>query len=160
MMIISACLCGVNCKYNGGSNTHSFYRELLRKGELIPLCPEQLGGLSTPRTACEISAGSGLDVIEGRARVYTRDGCDVTDRFIKGANEVLQIAIDSGADAAIFMSRSPSCGCGQVYDGSFSGMLVSGDGVTTAMLKKNGVKVWNDQDYLNDKGVYTGIESS
>ena len=160
MMIVSACLCGVNCKYNGGSNLHPFFRQLLRQGELIPICPEQLGGLPTPRTVCEISAGKGLDVIEGRARVYTRDGCDVTDNLLKGAREVLQIAINCGADSAILKSRSPSCGHGQIYDGSFSGKLVIGDGVSAAWLKKNGIIVWSDQEYLKDKGVCTGIESS
>jgi len=159
-MIISACLCGINCKYNGGSNLNPFYRQLLSQGELLPLCPEQLGGLSTPRTVCEITGGSGLDVVEGQARVHTLDGCDVTDNLLKGAREVLQIAIDSGAEAAILKSRSPSCACGQIYDGSFSGKLVMGDGVSAALLKMNGIKVWNDQEYLNDKGVCTGIESS
>lgn len=154
MKIISACLCGINCKYNGDDNLHPYYWELLRQGEFIPVCPEQLGGLPTPRSACELAGGTGEDVIDGKAKVITRDGNDLTQSFLKGAQETLRIARQVGADVAILQRRSPSCGCSKIYDGTFTGKLVDGDGVTAALLKRNGIKVWNDQDYLCEKGVH------
>lgn len=160
MKLISACLCGINCKYNGGNNLNPYYLDLLRQGDLIPICPEQLGGLTTPRTSSEVVGGTGEDVINGRAQVFTRNGHDVTESLLSGAKETLKIAIQVKADVAILQSRSPSCGCGHIYDGTFTGKLVEGDGVTTAMLKSNGITVWNDQNYLRDKGVCTSIESS
>jgi uncharacterized protein YbbK (DUF523 family) len=158
--LISACLCGINCKYNGGNNLNPYYWELLRQGDFIPICPEELGGLPTPRSACEVVGGTGDDVINGQAQVISRDGQDLTDVFIKGAQETLRVAIQNGVDGAILQSRSPSCGYGKIYDGTFTGKLIDGDGVTTALLKKNDIKVWNDQDYLGEKGVCISIESS
>jgi uncharacterized protein YbbK (DUF523 family) len=110
--------------------------------------------------ACELMGGTGADVISGKAQVFTRDGRIITDIFIKGAHETLRIAIHTGADTAILQSRSPSCGCGKIYDGSFTGKLVDGDGVSTALLRSKGIKVWNDQEYLCEKGVCTNIEGS
>ncbi|NLV22682.1 MAG: DUF523 domain-containing protein [Syntrophomonadaceae bacterium] len=152
MRVVSGCLCGINCKYNGANNRHEKFIKELRAGQLLPLCPEQLGGLPTPRSACEIVGGSGEDVLAGRARVINTAGEDVTECFIKGAQEFLAIIKQAGIDEAVLQRRSPSCGVGKIYDGSFSGHLVSGDGVTTALLKKHGIKVWNDEDYLQDKG--------
>jgi len=160
LKIVSACLCGINCKYNGGNNLNPYFLDLLSVGELIPVCPEQLGGLPTPRTACEIAGGTGIGVIDGQARALTRDGRDVTDSLLKGAQETLLIAIQASADEAILQSRSPSCGNGKIYDGTFTGKLINGDGVTSALLKQHGIRVWNDQDYLREKGVCTGIESN
>ena len=148
MKLISACLCGINCKYNGGNNLNPYFLEMLRQEDLIPICPEQLGGLPTPRSACEVVGGTGDDVIIGHAQVFTRDGRDFTEFFLKGAQETLSIAAQADVDGAILQSRSPSCGHGKIYDGTFTGKLIDGDGVTTALLKKNGIKVWNDQDYL------------
>ncbi len=160
MKLISACLCGINCKYNGENNLNPYYWELLRQGDFIPVCPEQLGGLPTPRSACEVVDGTGDDVINGQAQIMTSDGRDLTDLFLKGAQETLNIAIQNGVDGAILQSRSPSCGHGKIYDGSFTGNLIDGDGVTAALLKKNGIKIWNDQDYLREKGVCISIEGS
>ncbi|PKM76806.1 MAG: DUF523 domain-containing protein [Firmicutes bacterium HGW-Firmicutes-15] len=160
MKLISACLCGINCKYNGGNNMNPYYWALLRQGGFIPICPEQLGGLPTPRTASEVVGGTGEDVINGNAQVFTRDGQDLTNSFLKGAQETLRIAIQTGIDGAILQSRSPSCGHGKIYDGSFTGNLIDGNGVTVALLKKNDIKIWNDQDYLREKGVCISIESS
>jgi uncharacterized protein YbbK (DUF523 family) len=160
MKLISACLCGINCKYNGESNINPLYWELLRQGGFIPVCPEQLGGLPTPRSACEIVGGTGEDVINGDAPVLTADGRDLTDWFLRGARETLRIAIQTGVDGVVLQSRSPSCGHGMIYDGTFTGKLIAGHGVTAALLKKNGIKVWNDQEYLYEEGVCTEIESS
>jgi uncharacterized protein YbbK (DUF523 family) len=158
--IVSACLCGINCKYNGGNNLHPYYLELLSAGEIIPVCPEQLGGLPTPRTASEISGGTGKDLIEGHALAFTRDGIDVTAELLRGAGETLRIAINAEVDGAILQSRSPSCGKGVIYDGTFTGKFIKGDGVTSALLKQHGFPVWNEQEYLREKGVCSSVESS
>lgn len=160
MKIISACLCGVNCKYNGGNNLNPYFLDLLAMGELLPICPEQLGGLPTPRSACEISGGTGQDVAEKAALVINRNGIDVTPGFIRGAEETVRIAIRAQVDGAILKSGSPSCGTGNIYDGTFSRQMIKGDGVTAAMLKQHGIQVWNEQEYLREKGVCTSIESS
>lgn len=153
MRVISACLCGINCKYNGDNNRHEEFMKELREGQVLPLCPEQLGGLTTPRSACEIDGGSGEDVLAGQARVINAAGEDVTEFFVKGAQECLAVMRQAGIDEAVLQRRSPSCGVGKIYDGSFSGHLIAGDGVTAALLRQHGIKVWNDEDYLQHKGV-------
>ncbi len=153
MILISACLCGIKCKYNGEDNSDPFYVNLVKSRMAIPLCPEQLGGLPTPRPACEIRQGTGADVWAGLARVVNADGGDVTDRFIKGACETLRFVNRAGISEAVLQSRSPSCGAGQVYDGTFSRRLIQGDGVTAALLKSKGIKVWNNEEFKAVKGV-------
>ena len=130
-ILVSACLLGVECRYDGRGVLMSQAEELLSRHHLIPVCPEIMGGLATPRTPAE-RTGSG---------VVTRDGEDVTAAYEKGAGEVLKLARLSGCQAAILKERSPSCGSGTVYDGSFSGTLTAGDGIAAALLKKNGVMV-------------------
>lgn len=151
MIIVSACLAGLNCRYNGQSSLYKEVEELVRKGSAIVVCPEQLGGCPTPRPAAEISGGSGADVFDGKARVIRNDGKDVTQEFIKGAEEVLKIARITGAKIAILKSKSPSCGCGLIYDGSFSGKLIDGNGVAAELLMRNGVKVITEKDIKNQK---------
>lgn len=141
MYLASACLCGINCKYNGGNNLNSKVMELYKKGLVIPVCPEQLGGMTTPRNVKEIYNGTGLDVLEGRAKVLSPNGEDSTENFIKGAQEVLKIAKDIGITVAIMKAKSPSCGFGKIYDGTFSKKLIDGNGVTSELLIKNGIKV-------------------
>lgn len=141
MILVSACLCGTNCKYSGGNNLNSEVLQLLAEGKAIPVCPEQLGGLATPRPTAEISGGTGEDVLEGRAEVRTSSGVDVTDNFTRGARETLSIAKAAGVREAILKAKSPSCGCGLIYDGTFSGRLVEGNGVTAEILIRNGIIV-------------------
>ncbi|NSW92793.1 MAG: DUF523 domain-containing protein [Firmicutes bacterium] len=141
MIIVSACLAGLNCKYNGENNYNKVVADMVSRGEAIPICPEQLGGCPTPRRPCEIVGGTGADVLDGKARVITKDGKDVTSELIKGALEVLKIAKLIGAEEAILKAKSPSCGCGAIYDGTFSGKVVEGNGVTTELLQRNGIKV-------------------
>lgn len=148
MILISACLLGVNCKYDGKNNLREKLLEHFKGSNIIPVCPEQLGGLTTPRLPAEIVGGDGEDVLAGRAKVIRVDGVDVTDEFIKGAKETLNILKSLGAEKAILKSRSPSCGLRRIYDGSFSGTLVQGNGVTTALLKQNGIEVYSDEDIL------------
>jgi len=151
MILISACLLGVNCKYDGENN---FKEELINHfnyENIVPVCPEQLGGFSTPRLPAEINGGDGVDVLKGQARVIRVDGVDVTCEFIKGANETLKILKSLGITKAILKSRSPSCGVGKMYDGSFSGTLTNGSGVTSALLKENGIEVYSDEEILEKK---------
>jgi len=147
MKIVSACLIGINCNWKGENKLNQKIFEEFRKGNLYPICPEVLGGQPTPRLNAEIKGGTGLDVLEGRAKVVEINGKDVTERFIKGAQEVLRIAKTIGAKEAILKARSPSCGCGKTYDGTFSHSLVDGDGVTCALLRKNGIKVYTEEDF-------------
>lgn len=136
MKLCSACLLGIECRYDGKSKTDKKVLELAKKEKLIPVCPEQLGGLPTPRQSSEQKEG----------KVITKTNKDVTREFIKGAEEVLKIAKLFGIKEAIFKQKSPSCGCGKIYDGSFTGNLIKGDGVATALLKKNGIKVVTEEN--------------
>jgi uncharacterized protein YbbK (DUF523 family) len=147
MKFVSACLLGIRCTWNGGDKYKNDRAiELSRIETLIPVCPEQLGGLSTPRAPQEIQGGAGDDVLNGKCKVTNRDGKDVTREFIKGAEETLKIALQLKIKEFIAKSGSPSCGCGQIYDGSFSGRLIGGDGVTTALLKRNGLRIIPEED--------------
>jgi len=147
MKLISACLLGVKCAWSGDERYQDGWAfELARRESLVPVCPEQLGGLATPRPPQEIQGGGGEGVLDGKCRVLNKEGIDVTGEFIRGAEETLKIAQQLKIREFIGKARSPSCGCGQVYDGSFSEKLVSGDGVTTALLKRNGIKVINVED--------------
>ncbi|MEN6325937.1 MAG: DUF523 domain-containing protein [Syntrophomonas sp.] len=148
MLLVSACLCGFNCKYSGGNNLNPYFRRLMEEKMLIPVCPELLAGLSIPRRPSEIIGGSGNDVLDGKARVINNEGIDLSQHFLTGAQKTLQTARESNADMVVLKSRSPSCGVGQIYDGTFSGNLRAGDGVTAALLKKHGIKVMNDEDFL------------
>jgi len=141
LIIVSACLAGLNCKYNGGSNTDCRIRNLVSEGKALPVCPEQLGGLPTPREPAEIAGGTGADVLDGKCRVLRKGGADVTSEFTKGAYETLELARIAGAKEAILKSRSPSCGCGEIYDGTFTGKTVKGNGVTAELLIRNGINV-------------------
>lgn len=140
-ILISACLLGVNCRYDGGNSRDENAINLRQHDELIPVCPEEAGGLPTPRPAVEIVGGDGNDVLDGKAKVLTADGDDKTEEFLKGAQFALELAQSKGATSVILKSKSPSCGCGKVYDGTFTKTLVSGDGVTTALLKRHGIEV-------------------
>ncbi|MDZ7374876.1 MAG: DUF523 domain-containing protein [candidate division KSB1 bacterium] len=137
-ILVSACLVGIPCRYDGRDAYCEALGELATKRVLIPVCPEQLGGLPTPRPAAQIHGGDGKDVLSGRARVLDERGRDVTENFLRGAQAVLRIAQLTGCREAILKARSPSCGCGQIYHGE---QLVTGDGVTAALLKEHGIQV-------------------
>lgn len=136
MKICSACLLGIRCRYDGKTKGNRKVIDLARKEFLIPLCPEQLGGLSTPREPAQRKG----------QRVITESGKDVSKNFKEGARQVLKIAKLYGVKEAILKQRSPSCGCGQIYDGTFSKTIKKGDGVTASLLKKNGIKVTTEED--------------
>lgn len=141
MIIISACLCGFFCRYNGQNAQNKEALALLRTGQAVPVCPEQLGGLPTPRPPVELLHGDGAAVLRGDAQAVTAQGVHVTAAFINGAAEVLHMARLYGADRAILKNRSPSCGCGELYDGSFTGKIIKGDGVCAALLRQHGVHI-------------------
>jgi uncharacterized protein YbbK (DUF523 family) len=146
MKLCSACLLGIKCRYDGLGRSNEKILALSQKEILIPVCPEQLGGLPTPRPNSEIKDGEGSDVLSGCSRVLGSDGDEVTDNFVNGAKEVLRLAKIFNIQEAILKQKSPSCGSGRIYDGTFSGDLRNGDGVTTALLKRNGIKVISEED--------------
>ena len=150
MIIVSACLCGINCKYDGGNNLNDTVLKLLKEGKAIPVCPEQLGGQQTPRAPHEIVNGNGLDVLNGKAKILgPNNDDDATAEFLKGAYETLKIAEAVGANSAILKARSPSCGVSQIYDGTFSGTKRLGNGVTAQLLLSKGIKVISEEN-LNE----------
>ena len=149
MIMISACLAGVDCKYNGENNGFKEIVELVKSGKAVLVCPEQLGGLSTPRSPCEIIEGDGKDVLRGKAKVITKEGNDVTENFIKGAEETLKIAKLYGINKAVLKERSPSCGSSIIYDGTFTSQKRKGYGVAVALLKQNGIEVLDEEKFGN-----------
>ena len=127
-MIVSACLVGVNCKYNGGNNDNDKVKEFLKDKQYIIICPEQLGGLTTPRKPSEINQAG------------------VTENFVKGAKESLNIAKIFNCKQALLKEGSPSCGCNLIYDGTFTGKKISGMGVTAALFNENNIEVFSEKE--------------
>ena len=138
---VSQSLAGIPCRYDGKASRDSYVEELVQRGETLCVCPECLGGMTTPRRPSEIVGGDGHDVLDGRARVMDSAGEDVTGFFIRGAQATLEACIKRGVYRAVLKAKSPSCGAGEIYDGSFTGRLKPGDGVTAALLKRNGISV-------------------
>ena len=135
-ILISACLLGVRCRYDGGSKPQEPILRLMEKYTLIPVCPEQLGGLPTPRDASERQG----------SRVVMRSGRDVTAAYARGAQQALALAQRFGCTAALLKQRSPSCGHGEIYDGTFTGTRVAGDGVTAELLGAHGIRIYGEDD--------------
>ena len=135
-ILISECLLGIPCRYDGKSKEYEGIKTLLEEHELIPVCPEQLGGLSTPRLPSE-RVGN---------RVLNKEGQDVTDCYRRGAQQALKLAQMYGCQCDILKERSPSCGSGQIYDGNFCGRLIEGDGVTAELLKEHGIRVLGESE--------------
>ncbi|HEY9764955.1 MAG TPA: DUF523 domain-containing protein [Chroococcales cyanobacterium] len=145
MFLISACLIGKKCRFDG--RTLEGPPELRDWAEeVVAICPEELGGLSTPRLPAELVGGDGNAVLLGKAKVLRSDGQDLTLDFLKGAREALRIARACGAEKAFLKARSPSCGCGSIYDGTFGGAVVSGMGVTAALLASSGIAVFDEEN--------------
>ncbi len=135
-VIVSACLLGENCKYNGDNNRCQKVIDFVKDHEVIPVCQEQMGGLSTPRLPAEICYG----------KVVNTEGVSVDAEFRKGAEAALEITLEEGATQAILQPRSPSCGCKQVYDGTFSRTLIPGKGVFAQLLADHGIKLMEPED--------------
>lgn len=140
-ILVSACLLGKNCKYNGGNNLNQNVLDFIEGHEVIGVCPEQLGGLSTPRLPAEIVEGV----------VTNKEGVSVDAEFRKGAQTALAAALEKKVDLAILQSRSPSCGVKEIYDGSFSGKKIKGQGVFAKLLAMHGIKVLDAEDVAEHK---------
>ena len=138
-ILVSACLLGVSCRYDGNSKPNENVIALKDRYNIIPVCPEIMGGLPTPRTASEIQ---GCQVVMG-------DGTNVTKEYRKGAEEVLRLCRLFGCKRAVLKEKSPSCGCGKVYDGTFSGKLIDGNGITAKLLMENGIEVFGETGIMN-----------
>ncbi|MBI4832816.1 MAG: DUF523 domain-containing protein [Candidatus Lindowbacteria bacterium] len=138
MLGASACLVGLNTRFDGGNKLDSTVHRLFVEGEIIPFCPEQLGGLSTPRLRAEIEQGSGEDVLDGKSAVLLEDGTDVTVQFLRGASEVLKAVKELGIKRIYMKTKSPSCGVGRIY---LSGKLQKGNGVCAALLLREGIEL-------------------
>ena len=138
-IMVSACLLGDNVKYDGGNNYQEDLVKFLENYEVIKICPEVMGGLEIPRIPSEIVGN----------KVINQKGIDVTDSYLKGARKVLEIALNNNIKVAILKKNSPSCGSGYIYDGTFTHTLISGDGITSKLLNENGIKVFNEENYLN-----------
>ncbi|MGE6260392.1 DUF523 domain-containing protein [Heyndrickxia sporothermodurans] len=145
MILVSSCLAGLEVRYNGTHCLNNKIRQMINEKKAITVCPELLGGFSIPREPAEIIGGDGNDVLDGNARVIEKSGRDVTEKYIKGAYITLQKAQEVQATAVVLKEFSPSCGSSSIYNGEFQGKIISGDGVTTALLKRNGIKVVSEE---------------
>ncbi len=141
-ILVSSCLLGMKINYEEKAHPVNELRQLFLQGLAIPVCPEVLATLPIPRDPCEIV------VVNGERKVYNDKQVDFTEPYTLGAQRTLDTARTSGAKIAIMKSKSPSCGCGKIYDGTFSGNLVDGDGITVALLKANGIRVITEEDFL------------
>lgn len=146
MFLVSACLIGLSTRYDGGHCRHEALLSILEGSIVIPVCPEQLGGLPTPRYPSEIVGGDGRSVLQGRAFVFNKAEEDMTASFIKGAEQTLSMASFINIDGAVFKSRSPSCGAGLIYDGSFTNKFREGDGVTAALLRQHRIPLYTEEN--------------
>lgn len=147
MILISSCLAGLATRYDGRDNYHEEIAILLKQGKAILVCPEQLGGLPTPRLPAEIVGGNGTNVLDSKAKVMTVDHHDVTSEFIRGAEQTLKIARSVNAKYAILKESSPSCGSNFIYDGTYTKNKQPGFGVTSALLRCNGIEVYSEINF-------------
>ncbi|WP_350300364.1 DUF523 domain-containing protein [Peribacillus frigoritolerans] len=148
MILVSACLAGLEVRYNGTHSLDDGIMELMREKKAIAVCPELLGGFSTPREPAEIVGGEGGDVLDGKAKIIEKSGRDVTELYIKGANLTLLKAQEVGATLVVLKENSPSCGSATIYNGEFKGEKKGGNGVTAALLRRHGFIV------ISEEGLY------
>ncbi len=146
MILVSACLLGTCCNHEGQASPRAAVCELAEDARLVPICPETVGGLPTPRAAAEIVGGAGDDVLAGTARVQNTNGDDVTGAYLRGAAAAVELARATGATRAVLKARSPSCGAHETYDGTFTRTRRAGPGVTAAALRAAGVEVVSEED--------------
>jgi uncharacterized protein YbbK (DUF523 family) len=161
-ILVSACLLGKPVRYDGAGRPLRDERLALwqAEGRVVPVCPEMMAGLPSPREPAEIVGGGGGEVLDGRARVVTPSGADVTDVFVAGARMALALAKAEGCTHALLIDRSPSCGGLHLYDGTFSGRRVPGEGVTAALLRRHGVAVYTDAEIDRLKSDLTTAEAT
>ncbi len=142
--MVSACLLGIRCRYNGASKRHPGVLAFLAGKSFVPVCPESLTGLPFPRPGAEIRNGDGIQVILGKARVYLEDGSDVTRAFRRGADEAMKIVRLVKPAVAILKDRSPSCGVMQIYN---DGKLITGMGIFAVLLEREGIKLASEKEF-------------
>lgn len=136
MILMSACLAGINCKYNGGNNENAKLKQLYEEGKAVLVCPEVMGGLPVPRIPCEIRG----------EEVYNSNGENKTANYLAGAEKALEVCREHGCTLAILKSRSPSCGTGEIYDGTFTHTRVEADGIFVRLLKREGIRCITEED--------------
>ncbi|MDR6999632.1 DUF523 domain-containing protein [Neobacillus niacini] len=149
MILVSSCLAGFEVRYNGTHSLNNKVNKLVEENKAITICPELLGGLSTPREPAEIIGGNGEDVLDGKAKVVDKSGKDVTQLYIKGAYATLEKAKEINATIVVLKEDSPSCGSSEIYNGEFIGKKIKGMGVTSALLKRNGLKVMAEEQFAD-----------
>lgn len=148
MILVSSCLAGLEVRYNGTHSLHTKISKLVEEKKAVTVCPELLGGFSTPREPAEIVGGNGEDVLDGNATVVEKSGDDVTDLYIKGAYATLEIAKKLNVETVLLKENSPSCGSAMIYNGDFEGEKITGVGVTTALLRRNGFQVISEEQLV------------
>ncbi len=148
LILVSACLAGHKVRYNGSDCLEDQLERLVQTGQAVTVCPELLGGFTTPRPPAEIVGGSGLDVLNGTAKVMDKTGADVSEMYIQGAMRTLEIARELGVKLVVLKEYSPSCGTKQIYNGQFSNERIAGSGVTAALLIKEGIEVMSETAWL------------
>lgn len=148
MILISACLAGLKVRYNGTDSLDERIQKLVLENKALTVCPELMGGFSTPREPAEIVGGDGEDVLDGKARVVEISGRDVTELYLKGAYATLHKALEIGATKVVLKEYSPSCGSAMIYNGDFNGTKLGGVGVTNALLRRNNIIVCSEEDFL------------
>ncbi|MBM7585913.1 uncharacterized protein YbbK (DUF523 family) [Bacillus pakistanensis] len=148
MILVSSCLAGKECRYNGTHSLEDKILQLVEQKRAIMVCPELLGGFTTPREPAEIVGGNGEDVLNGQATVMAKSGANVTDLYLAGAYKTLEIAKQLQATSIVLKENSPSCGSSYIYNGAFSNQKIQGDGVTTALLRKEGFNVISEEELM------------
>jgi uncharacterized protein YbbK (DUF523 family) len=147
MILVSSCLAGLKVRYNCTHSLNNEINKLVEENKAITICPELLGGFSTPREPAEIIGGNGEDVLNGKAKVIEKSGKDVTELYIKGAYATLEKALEINATIVVLKENSPSCGSLKIYNGEFIGKKIEGMGVTSALLKRNGLRVISEEQF-------------
>ncbi len=150
MILISSCLAGLKVRYNGTDSLDERIQQLVLENKAVTVCPELMGGFTTPREPAEIVGGDGGDVLDGKAIVVEKSGLDVTELYLKGAYATLHKALELGATKVILKEYSPSCGSAMIYNGNFNHTKISGIGVTTALLKRNNIDVISEEDFFTE----------
>ncbi|MFE3897964.1 MULTISPECIES: DUF523 domain-containing protein [unclassified Priestia] len=149
MIAVSSCLAGIECRYNGSHSLVEKIKGLVEQDRALLICPELLGGFSTPREPAEIVGGTGEDVLDGNAKVIEKSGKDVTKLYIKGAHKALNTIQEVNVKYVVLKENSPSCGSNMIYNGEFSNTKIAGEGVTAALFKRAGIQVISEREFLD-----------
>jgi uncharacterized protein YbbK (DUF523 family) len=149
LIAVSSCLAGIECRYNGSHSLVEKIKGLVEQNRALLICPELLGGFSTPRESAEIVGGTGEDVLDGNAKVIEKSGNDVTELYIKGAYKALNIIQEANVEYVVLKENSPSCGSTIIYNGEFSNTKIAGEGVTAVLFKRAGIKVISEEQFLH-----------